>query len=69
MALDFPIRVFAALAVWIGCSKLGRSKAAAALCIVLAMAVIDLIFFRHIFITCRVYDPVTYALLDAWKRF
>jgi 4-amino-4-deoxy-L-arabinose transferase-like glycosyltransferase len=69
IALDFPIRIFAVLAVWTACSKFGRPKVAVALCAVLTMAVIDVIFFRHIFIICKVYDPVTYQLLTAWKRF
>lgn len=69
MALDLPIRIFTALAVSITCSKLGRWKTMTALCIILAIAFVDFRLFKYIFITQQVYDPVTYELLTAWKRF
>ncbi len=69
MALDFPIRVFAALAVWAVCSKMGRIGTIIALAAVILMAVFDFGFFKHIFIKCQVYDPVTQELLNGWQRF
>lgn len=68
MALDLPIRVFAALGVLTICGKMGKAKMAIAVIIIIIMAAADFIIFRHIFTIGKVYDPVTYNLIESWKN-
>lgn len=68
MALDLPIRVFAAVIIYAVCSKFGRRSLAAAVLIACAIAASDFFIFHHIFITHDIYDPVTCNLAWAWSN-
>lgn len=62
LALDYPLRVFAVLAVW----RLSGRPPVRVLA-VLGLAAVDLFLFRGLFLDGKIYDPVTVDLVDAWK--
>lgn len=68
MALDLPIRVFAALAITFFSSKAGRYTLALSVAVAGCIAAVDIAIFRHIFLTAGVYDPVTAMLMSAWQK-
>lgn len=70
IALDFPIRLLAVLLVARLSMRSGHQTGgfAAALIVVSLMAASDLLVFRHLFVVNEIYDPVTAALAEAWRR-
>ncbi|MCX5677636.1 MAG: glycosyltransferase family 39 protein [Candidatus Omnitrophica bacterium] len=66
--LDLPIRILAAVFMSKLFTRFGNKAFALSVSAVMAVAVTDFLLFKHIFLTCAVYDPVTVNLLNAWQH-
>lgn len=67
LPLDFPIRIFSSIVIYDAFKALPKKRDLMALALIIFIALIDFSIFKHIFVTCDVYDPVTYNLRMAWQ--